>query len=298
MRLYRLWRSRLFWPTTGRLTKLVVSWLPPFVVSGLRYLLSEWEHLPEGWPKGDAAGAGWNVASVAESQRRHWPTLVRNLQGPGPLGVSHFLRSETREDRADHNAMMSYGYVLARAAHKKDRLSILDWGGSLGHYCLYSEALLPDVAIDYHCFEVSRLSEIGRELLPEAHFYDDRDRALGRSYDLVLSSSSLHYFEDWRGVARALAAVTADYLYIARLQTVVEGAGFVVVQRPYASGYHTEYPSWFISRSDLLACMQEAGLELVREFVYAEDFFVRGAPAKTDCRGFLFRRRVAGATAP
>jgi hypothetical protein len=96
-------------------------------------------------------GGGWNDASVATAQEHHWPTLVENPQGRAPLGVSHFLHSQSREDRADHNAMMSYGYVLARASRKKDSISILDWGGSLGHYYLYSRALLPEVRIVIMC---------------------------------------------------------------------------------------------------------------------------------------------------
>jgi putative methyltransferase (TIGR04325 family) len=290
MRLYRIWRRRLLPPHAGQLFDRVAHYLPPVVVNALRYLLSEWEYMPGGWQPDSAPGQGWNDCSVATAQEHHWPTLVENLQGPGPLGVSHFLRSKTREDRADHNAMMSYGYVLARASRNKDGVSVLDWGGSVGHYYLYSRALLPEVAIDYHCYDVPRLCDLGRKLLPEAHFCDDSAEVLRRRYDLVISSSSLHYFEDWREVARKLAAATGDFLYIARLQTVVRGESFVVVQRPYHSGYHTEYLSWFLSRLELVSCLEEAGLELVREFVYAEDWLVRGAPEKGDCRGFLFQR--------
>jgi putative methyltransferase (TIGR04325 family) len=290
MRLYRIWRRGHLRPQHGRVLDRIVAWVPPVGLKAVRHLLSEWEYLPGGWRSDEGPGEGWNDASVVAAQERHWPILVANLQGPGPLGVSHFLRSETREDRADHNAMMSYGYVLATAARKKDTLSILDWGGSLGHYLLYSRALLPNLAIDYHCHDVPRLCEAGRRRLPEARFHDDVAEVLQRRYDLVVSSSSLHYFEDWSGVARQLAAATGEYLYVARLQTVVRGDSYVVVQRPYRNGYHTEYLSWFLGRNEVIRCLEEAGLELVREFVYAEEWFVRGAPAQGDCRGFLFRR--------
>jgi hypothetical protein len=32
-----------------------------------------------------------------------------------------------------HNAAMTLGYVLARAASATGTLSVLDWGGGLGH---------------------------------------------------------------------------------------------------------------------------------------------------------------------
>lgn len=102
---------------------------------------SEMTYLPDGWQH---TTGGWHDAGVVEAQERHWPTLVANLEGPGPLGVSHLPWSATREDRAHHNTMMSYGYVLARASRQRDGLSVLDWGGGAGHYYLYSRALLPD----------------------------------------------------------------------------------------------------------------------------------------------------------
>jgi len=291
MRLYSIWRRRLLPPNRGQLFKKLRYYLPPVVVNALRYLLAEWEYLPGGWKIERADGQGWNHASVAKAQEDHWPTLVQNLQGQGPLGVSHFPHSSTREDRGDHNTLMSYGYVLARAARKKDQISILDWGGSLGHYYLYSQALLPEVSIEYHCYDLPRLCAVGRRRLPEVHFHDDGRAVLGRGYHLVVCSGSLHYFEDWRSTVLQLAAATTEFLYIARLQTVLRVEPFVVVQRPYHTGYHTEYLSWFINRQDLISCLEEVGLELLREFVYAEDWLVRGAPEKGDSRGFLFRRR-------
>jgi hypothetical protein len=43
---------------------------------------------------------------------------------------------------------MTFGYVLVRAAYDKARTSVLDWGGSLGHYALMARALLPELPID------------------------------------------------------------------------------------------------------------------------------------------------------
>jgi putative methyltransferase (TIGR04325 family) len=265
--------------------KKVAEYLSPFVVNAIKYVFSEMEYVPQGW----YVLEGWNDQSIADAQERHWPTLVNHLQGPRPLGVSHLPWHTTREDRGDHNIMMSYGYVLGLATRKKDRLSILDWGGGVGHYYLYTRALFPEVEIDYHCYDVPNLCRLGRKLLPEAQLHEVERDALEREYDLVVSSSSLHYFEDWRGVIRKLAPVTGEFLYVSRLQTVTQAASFVVVHRPFRAGY-TEFLSWCINRQEFLRFVQECGLELVREFVFAEQWTIRGAPEKGDCRGFLFRR--------
>jgi putative methyltransferase (TIGR04325 family) len=293
MRSNKSWRSSRLAHAAGRVFTRAQPYLPTFLVSRIHYLLSDWVYVPEGWRAQHADMKGWSNPDVANAVAQHWPTLVRNLQGAGPLGVSHFPWSLTREDVGYHNAMMSYGYVLALAARRKDSISLLDWGSGAGHYYLYSKALLPEVAIQYHCYDVPSLCEAGRKLLPEVHFHHNERDLAGTRYDLVISSSSLHYFEDWREVLRKLAAVTREFLYVARLQIVSRSASFVVEQRPYRSGYYTQCLSWFLNRQELVSCAEESGLELVREFVFLERWAVRGAPEKPEGRGFLFRRRPA-----
>jgi putative methyltransferase (TIGR04325 family) len=263
----------------------IEKYLPALAVNVIKYVFSEMEYVPQGW----YALKGWNDQGVADAQERHWPILLKNLQGRGPLGVSHFPWRTTREHRGDHNIMMSYGYVAALASRKQDRLSILDWGGGVGHYYLYTKALLPEVEIDYYCYDVPQLCRLGRKLQPEARLYDDERDVLGRAYDLVVSSSSLHYFEDWRAVIRKIAAAARGFLYVSRLQTVASAASFVAVHRVFRAGY-TEYLSWCINCQELVSCVQECGLELVREFVFSDGWTIRGAPEKGVSRGFLFRR--------
>ncbi len=278
----KLFRSTLL----GRSLKKVAGYLSAPILRIVKYVFAEMEYVPQGWH----VIKGWHDQSLAEAQEQHWPTLVQNLQGPGPLGVAHFPWHKTREDRADHNVMMTYGYVLALAARRKEFLSILDWGGGIGHYYLYSTTLLPEVEFQYHCYDVPNLCRLGRKLLPQIHLSDNEGDFLGRQYDLVISSSSLHYFQDWRQEARKLAAVTHEFLYVARLRTVTRAASFVVAHKIYHTGYG-EFLSWCINRQEFLSCVEECGLDLVREFVYYNKWTIRGAPENGDCRGFLFRRR-------
>jgi putative methyltransferase (TIGR04325 family) len=266
--------------------------VPSFVTDCRNYLFSEMKYVPGGWRDHSAATAGWNDQRIAEAQEKHWPTLVRNLEGPGPLGVAHFPWSLTRENRIHHNVMMSYGYVLARAARKKDSLSILDWGGGAGHYYLYSKALLPEVEIEYYCVDVPGLCHLGKKLLPEVQFYDNDSSLQGKTFDLVVSSSSLHYFENWRQIVRKLAFASREFLYIARLQTVFHAASFVAVHKPNREGY-APFLCWCLNREEVVGCAEQWEMELLREFVYARKWSIRGAPEKAETRGYLFRRTDA-----
>jgi putative methyltransferase (TIGR04325 family) len=252
----------------------------------------EWEYIPDGWSgvDQDEQIVGWDVRDVARAHRANWDSFLAAVGGSGPLGVYHEVPAGApvgREDPEAQNMVMSFGYVLALAAHRKDRISVLDWGGAVGHYYVIAQALLPDVEIDYHCKEVPALCQEGRALLPEVRFYEDDPPAL--PYDLVMASGSLQYSRDWAATLTFLAGTTSGYLYVSRLPVAREAPAFVVVQRAYAYGYGTEYAGWVLNRDELLGVARSAGVDLMREFVSAAWFAVPGAPEETIAhRGFLF----------
>src|SRR5258708_36545633 len=192
--------------TLKHIIKLI---LPPLVVKlakviyarGWRRTKPEWEYVPQGWQaaKVDANIKGWNVQAILDTYIAKWPDFVASLQGTNPLGLSPEAEPDLKNDIRFHNIMMTYAYALGLAAHQRAQISMLDWGGGIGHYYLISKALLPDVQVDYHCKDLPIFAAHGQQLFPEAHFYAD-DQCLNRHYDFVLASSSLQYAQDWASV--------------------------------------------------------------------------------------------------
>jgi hypothetical protein len=78
----------------GELFRKIARRISPPVVNIVKYVFAEMEYVPQGW----YVTKGWNDQSIADAQEMHWPTLVRNLRGPGPLRVSHLPSHTTRED--------------------------------------------------------------------------------------------------------------------------------------------------------------------------------------------------------
>jgi putative methyltransferase (TIGR04325 family) len=295
--------------------RIVRQVLPPFITNALIKVMRgggergapEWEYVPGGWRRREGASreagsvqslneSGWNDESIVRAQRAKWDRFVSLIGlngGTSPLAVYHEAATLTNDSLTAHNTFVSYGYVLARAAASVpagDRLSILDWGSGLGHYYVVSRALLPEVTFDYHARDLPRLCAAGRTLLPEVTFHETDADALGarRRYDLILASGSLHYHEAWRDVLRGFAAASRRFVYLTRLPIVQHVPSFVVVQRPHAVGYETEYQGWFFNRDEFLAGAREAGLRLVREFLVDERPHAHGAPEQCEFRGFLF----------
>lgn len=250
----------------------------------------EWEYIPEGWAyaKAHPEVKGWSVPEILEIYKRKWPRFVEMVQGTAPIGVAHESDLSVRANLDSHNTMMSFAYAIALAAQRLESLSILDWGGGIGHYYLLSKALLPGVRIDYHCKDVPLTAEYGAQLFPEEHFYSD-ESCLERTYDFVMASSSLHYVEDWQRVFAGLARATQGYLYVTRSPFVLEVPSFVFVQRPYAYGYNTEYLGWCLNRGSFLGEARRLGLTLAREFVIGERPHIANAPEQCTYWGFLFR---------
>ena len=280
--------------------RLIRRILPPAVVDLLKAMRPlppqpppEWEYLPDGWQDGGADAQGWNVESVANSQREKWSRFVSLASGNGPLGISHEAAVPGNHDYGAHATMMTFGYVAALAARRTDFLSILDWGGGTGHYAVLARALLPGVVLDYHCKDMPRLCAAGRELQPEATFHEDEASCFARRYDLVIASGSLHYSRDWRAAMQSLAAASNGWLYLTRLPLVRTVPSFVVRQRPYMHGYDTEYCGWFLNRSEMLDHAAAIGLSLSREFLVPESPPVGNAPERCQYGGFLFRVQTA-----
>jgi putative methyltransferase (TIGR04325 family) len=249
----------------------------------------EWEYVPEGW---DRQVGGWDAGSVAGAYLAKWPEWVEALQGAGPLGVYHEARAGepiARDDIAAHNMLLSFAYVLARAAHGRDQISVLDWGGGLGHYAVLARAALPEMTFDWHCRETASVARAGESVNPDVVFHDD-DSCLEARYDLVFASGSLQYAVDWKQQLAKLGAAARRFLYVTRLPVALSSPSFVVLQRAHAYGYATEYLGWVIAREELLAAAAAARLELERELLLDAWLSAAGAPEEPiGHRGFLFR---------
>jgi putative methyltransferase (TIGR04325 family) len=248
-----------------------------------------WEYMPEGWDRATEV-RGWNVSSVVEFQTARWRAYAEALSGPAPLAVNHEEWRDLKSGKLrDHNTLMTYAYVLALAAHQKQCVSVLDWGGGLGHYSLLSKAVLPEVEFDYYCHDVPLLCSAGRQLSPTIHFLEDPEECFARRYDLVLASSSIWYERQWRTLLKHLAASANPYLYVTRMIFIDRCSSYIAIQRTGAASYRTEYLCWILNRGEFLGYMSSLGMELVRECLICDAQYIFKAPEQGSYKGFLFR---------
>jgi putative methyltransferase (TIGR04325 family) len=250
--------------------------------------LPEWEYLPGGWPPGDARGSGWDHPSIAPVMTAALPDFIRIVTGTEPLGI--YPLAPLARSESGHNVSMTFGYAVARAALGRASLSVLDWGGALGHYALMAQALVPELPLRYTIKDLPELCTVGRALMPWVSFETDERACLEQRYDLVVASASLSYSEHWQTVLTGLAQAATGFLFVTRISVVRTAPSFVVVQRPHSMGYQTEYLTWVFNRDELLAVVQAAGLTLERAFIAGPPTGFPGAPEAAETAGFLFKR--------
>lgn len=248
---------------------------------------AEWEYVSEGWAQ---TVKGRDAEAVARAYRAKWPAYLAAIESPNPLGVDHETAEVTTGDVAAHNMLLTFAYVVALAVRGRDRLSVLDWGGGLGHYRALARSVVPGLELDYHVKETPAVCAQGREVAPEVVFHDD-ESCLDRRYDLVVASSSLQHAEDWRTLLDRLAGAADSYLYVARVPVTLHAPSFVVLRRAHADGYEAEYLGWVLNRHEFLAYAAGAGVSAAREFLLDARFAVAGAPeTPVEHRSFLFNR--------
>ena len=266
--------------------------LPPGMQAWTRRRLglppTQWEYVADYWPERDARTEGWAHPSVAAALVEHWPAYRAVLDGTAPLGL--WPLAPDANDELAHNLMMSFGYVIACASEGRASLSVLDWGGSIGHYALAARRLFPDIAFDYMIRDLPEICATIETLLPDVHTATTDNAAFVRSYDLVFASNSIQYAPDWRLLIRRLAEAARQWLFVTCVPVVTANDDFVIVQRPYAYGLATEYISWVLNRDKFLKSFEELGLTLAREFLAGGAINARGAPEIARHEGFLFSR--------
>src|ERR1041385_1056088 len=125
----------------ARMQELIRQVLPPFVLAGLRRIrkptvAAVLEYAPLGWDTPLANDrVGWDNDSVVQAEAAKWNDFRRNVEGAGPLGFSHeHTDLNITRNVSFHNIHLSYAYVLSLAAQGRKEISVLDWGGGLGHY--------------------------------------------------------------------------------------------------------------------------------------------------------------------
>ncbi len=284
--------------TRGTLRQFVPPILEPVLRSvydriyeALTGTSNQMKYIAEGWAyvQKHSELKGYNVEDWIKTCERSRQAYIEIAGQNGPL--IPFGQDPVSEDAiVDHNRMMLLGYCLMMASRNRESLSILDWGGALGHLYFVARALLPpEIKLEFSCKDVPLVAEYGKKHALEIRFFSD-ESCFERSYDLVMAHASLYYSEDWQRIFAGLVKAASGYVLISRIPFVSDVPSYVCLERLYRFDYNVEALCWVINRDSFLDEARRLGLKLVREFITGQAYKIPNAPEQPVFRGYLFSK--------
>lgn len=88
-----------------------------------------WEYFSNAWPTTGDRAKSYDTQDRIDKLRKNWDSFLAKYKGTKPLGSLGENFSSANPNYAEKNIFMTYAYILGLASHKKEKISILDWGG-------------------------------------------------------------------------------------------------------------------------------------------------------------------------
>jgi len=191
--------------------------------------------------------------------------------------------------------------LLRAASINGGRLTVLDFGGSLGSTYFQCRKLLAGVArVEWLVVEQPGHVARGRQLFEDngLRFFLSPEECLQRYRpNALLLSGVLQCLPDPHGTLRSLMALRVPHLIIDRTAFYRGNRDRLTVQAVPEWIYPASYPSWFLSESKLTSAIADAGYRLVVDFKGTDDLSPLDAPGSGYYKGFVFDLRTPGAQA-
>ena len=183
--------------------------------------------------------------------------------------------------------------LLWIASCKKNRLNIVDYGGSLGSSYRQNKMFLKNLQeLRWSIVEQEKFVRCGKEQFENGHlkFYDDlKTCCLENRPDAILFSGVIQYLEKPYTLLEEVLSFGFDFLVFDRTTFIESGEDRLTIQKVKPTIYKASYPAWFFSREKFLAFLSR-DYELVAEFDALAGIIRIGNRYGND-KGFIFSRR-------
>jgi len=254
-----------------RLTGMAKDWLPPVLARQLRRLSRlgggiTFEGPFATWDEAAKHSSGYDGAQILEK------VLAATLKVKH--GEAVFERDSVLFDEIQYAWPVTAG-LLWTAARDGGRLSVLDFGGSLGSSYFQNRKFMEGLpSVRWSVVEQAHFVEAGRK-----HIQDDRlafyptiaECVAAEKPNVVLLSSVLQYLEDPYAVLDELLRSGAEIILVDRTSFHDGENDFIAVQKVGEAIYPASYPLWIFSKNKFMNHLT-GSFELVTEWLSPEGF--------------------------
>ncbi len=236
-----------------------------------------------------------------------WATANANAQGyDAPLildktcaallkvkrGEAAFERDSVLFDKPEYPFPLLSG-LLRAALIDKGRLSVLDYGGSLGTTYFQCRPFLHAISpLEWSIVEQPAHVERGKSYFEDEilRFYRNPEACMAqRQPNTLLLSSVLAYLPDPYGTLAQLLSLGIRHLLIDRTPLLVRDRDRLTVQHIPDNIYHASYPAWFFGETHLLSAFEAGGYRLIAEFPGSD--IVRPNDENAFFKGFILQKK-------
>lgn len=173
-------------------------------------------------------------------------------------GEALYERDSVLFDRIEYDWPVLSGLMWV-AAQRQGRLSVLDFGGSLGSSFFQNKKFLSELSqVEWSVVEQAHFVETGIN-----HFQDEQLRffstceqcLIERKPNVILVSSVLSYIEKPYELLEYLWSLDIEFMIIDRVPVIDGKRDHIKLQKVNPVIYPASYPAWFFSKSGFLEKM-------------------------------------------
>jgi putative methyltransferase (TIGR04325 family) len=182
--------------------------------------------------------------------------------------------------------------LLSAAMRSQNRLSVLDFGGSLGIWYFHSRDYLRDVLeVAWSIVELPDFVAAGIRHLQsdELRFYETAEECVRyRTPNIILLCGVLQFLAHPWETLKNLLQIGLPYVFIDRTGMVDSDRDRLMIQHVPEWIYRADLPVWFLSETKLLSCLKDAGYICLYDFLAGYQYTLPGA--KVSWKGFIYRK--------
>jgi putative methyltransferase (TIGR04325 family) len=261
------------------------NWLPPILERALRRISPRALRLAGPYPDWSAASraaSGYDAEAILER--------IASAQRAVRNGEACYERDGVLFDTPDFE--FSLVALLQRAAaDNRGKLTVLDFGGSLGTSYIRNRALLDNIdTLLWQVVEQPHFVELGKREFEDRALKFEDSIAECQPPDVVLLRSVLQYLPEPHALVEELATLSPTWIFVDRTPFTRSGEEAVMLQKVPAKVYRASYPAWVLSW-DKLCAQLATHYSLVCEIPSAENDAGSGR-FRADYRGGIFRRQA------
>ncbi|MGL5871922.1 MAG: TIGR04325 family methyltransferase [Xenococcaceae cyanobacterium] len=201
-------------------------------------------------------------------------------------GKAVYERDSVLFDRIEYSFPVLAG-LLKIATANDGKLSVLDFGGSLGSSYYQCKEFLSDLKeLKWSVVEQNKFVECGKEIFENENlkFYGDINNCLkNEKPDAVLLSCVIQYLESPYSFIKNLLTLNFQYIIFDRTPFINLDRDLLTVQKVPPDIYSASYPAWFFNENKFLSYFPEK-YNLFLEF----DGFDR-VNIESEFKGFIFK---------